>query len=77
MHVMRLNKVRRALRAADAATTVTEAAMRFGFFHLGRFSAQYHRLFGERPSDTLQRARRRSAQKARLATSCVSPTAAP
>jgi AraC family transcriptional regulator, ethanolamine operon transcriptional activator len=57
MHSMRLNKVRRALRSG-AATSVTEAAMRFGFFHLGRFSSQYRRLFGELPSDTLQRAQR-------------------
>jgi AraC family ethanolamine operon transcriptional activator len=57
MNSMRLNKVRRTLRSG-AATSVTEAAMRFGFFHLGRFSSQYRRLFGELPSDTLQRAQR-------------------
>jgi adenylate cyclase len=36
-------------------TSVTEVAMRFGFSHFGRFSEQYHRAFGEKPSATLRR----------------------
>ncbi|QKV18446.1 helix-turn-helix domain-containing protein [Oricola thermophila] len=51
---VRLNRVREALRGADAQTaTVTETAMRFGFLHLGRFARDYRMFFGERPSQTL------------------------
>jgi AraC-like DNA-binding protein len=33
---------------------VIDVALRFGFFHLGRFSVEYRRSFGESPSDTLR-----------------------
>lgn len=49
----RMHLVRRALQAAVAETTVTEIAIRFGFWHLGRFSAGYQTIFGELPSTTL------------------------
>lgn len=50
----RIHMVRRALRDADPAeTTVTETAMRYGFWQLGRFAVEYKRLFGEAPSTTL------------------------
>ncbi len=51
----RLHAVRRAMKTAPAErkTTVTELAMAFGFTHLGRFSAEYSKLFGELPSQTL------------------------
>jgi AraC-like DNA-binding protein len=52
----RMHLARRALReAAPEATTVTEVATRFGFWQLGRFSAEYQALFGESPSTTLRR----------------------
>ena len=51
----RIHLVRRALLAAVTETTVTETASRFGFWHLGRFSASYHAIFGELPSTTLAR----------------------
>jgi AraC-like DNA-binding protein len=38
-------------------TTVTEVALKWGFCHLSRFSSYYSARFGERPSDTLSRAR--------------------
>jgi AraC-like DNA-binding protein len=49
----RMHLVRRALLAAVAETTVTEIATRFGFWHLGRFSAGYQAIFDELPSATL------------------------
>ena len=53
----RLEGVRRRLRAAAPGDTVTEAALDWGFSHLGRFAQHYARCFGERPSETLRRAR--------------------
>lgn len=38
-------------------TTVTEVAMRFGFWHLSRFAAEHRLLFGESPSATLHLSR--------------------
>jgi AraC family ethanolamine operon transcriptional activator len=54
LRICRLNRVRAALTASDPKeTTITKVAMRFGFLHLGRFSGDYKRLFGETPSETL------------------------
>lgn len=50
----RLNLVRKALRDADAAK-VGEIANRCEFWHMGQFAADYRRLFGELPSETLRR----------------------
>jgi AraC family ethanolamine operon transcriptional activator len=51
----RLSLVRRALLGAhDRPTSVKMEAMRFGFWHLGRFAADYHACFGEHPGDTLR-----------------------
>ncbi|MDX2436505.1 MAG: AraC family transcriptional regulator [Acidobacteriota bacterium] len=53
---IRLESTQRALLAArTGVTTVTEVAMDHGFFQLGRFSADYRRVFGELPSQTLGR----------------------
>jgi AraC-like DNA-binding protein len=49
----RMHLVQRALKSAEAGATVTEIATRFGFWHLGRFSAGYHAIFGDLPSATL------------------------
>ena len=35
------------------ATTVTEVAMSYGFWHVGKFAMTYRQAFGELPSDTL------------------------
>jgi AraC-like DNA-binding protein len=52
----RLDHVRAALLASDpGATRVTEVAMRFGFWELGRFAAAYRLRFGESPSETVRR----------------------
>ena len=52
---LRLNAARRLLMSGEAET-VTLAAMRYGFLHLGRFSVSYRQSFGETPSHTLARA---------------------
>src|SRR5271165_113362 len=53
----RLHLANRALRTADhRSQTVTEIAMAFGFWDLGRFAAAYRDLFGEMPRATLARA---------------------
>lgn len=58
LRILRLNKVRSALQNATSAdATVTQIATHWGFLHLGEFSRDYQRLFGERPSQTLARAR--------------------
>jgi AraC family ethanolamine operon transcriptional activator len=50
----RLNAVRQELKAASTGTTtVREIAQRWGFWHTGEFAADYRRLFGELPSQTL------------------------
>jgi len=54
IEIARLNESRRRLRSARAeGHSVTDIAMETGISHLGRFSLNYRRLFGERPRDTL------------------------
>lgn len=55
---VRLDRVRADLVGADPdRASVTGIAERWGFGHLGRFAAAYRQRFGERPRDTLHRAR--------------------
>lgn len=55
LRLTRLNRVRRALLAAEPPQTVTEIATYWGFYHLGQFARDYKRLFGEAPSQALYR----------------------
>jgi AraC-like DNA-binding protein len=51
----RLEAVRRDLFYGNSEEVdVTHVAMRYGFIHLGRFSQDYKRAFGEPPSHTLR-----------------------
>ena len=53
---VRLDRVHAALQAGDPGSlTVTDAAFRWGFTHLGRFAGDYRRRFAEPPSATLRR----------------------
>jgi AraC-like DNA-binding protein len=53
----RMQLARRDLRRADNdATTVTQIALRYGFWQFGYFAGAYKSLFGELPSTTLARA---------------------
>lgn len=55
LRAMRLNGARRALRGADPQRAcVQDIATRWGFWHLSRFAADYRRMFGELPSQTLR-----------------------
>jgi transcriptional regulator GlxA family with amidase domain len=58
LNAMRLDAARNALISARPMETVTTVALDCGFAHLGRFAQAYAGRFGERPSDTLKRARR-------------------
>ena len=58
MRRCRLNRALRDLRsAAPGSRTVTEIAVKWGFGDLGRFAAEYRRLFGLYPSQTLRQGR--------------------
>ncbi len=54
---VRLRNVRQALLNPSEGDCVTDLATRWGFLHLGQFSVDYRRAFGEKPSDTFRRAR--------------------
>lgn len=56
----RFRQARDALQRAEPEQSVTEIAASWGFVHLGRFSLEYRRRFGESPSQTLKRGRKRA-----------------
>lgn len=55
LKVIRLNGVRKDLLISGGALSVSDAAARWGFWHLSQFSLDYKRQFGELPSGTRQR----------------------
>ncbi|WP_426117224.1 helix-turn-helix domain-containing protein [Pseudomonas sp. DSP3-2-2] len=55
LRALRLNSVRRELRESSTTQAIQIVAERWGFWHIGRFSVDYHSMFGERPSKTLRR----------------------
>jgi AraC family ethanolamine operon transcriptional activator len=58
LKLWQLHEVRRALRGCERPpSSVTDVATLHGFFELGRFAGEYKALFGEAPSQTLQRYR--------------------
>jgi len=59
---LRMSAARTDLRRGSG--TVSEVAVRWGFQHLGRFSVDYRRMFGESPSITMRSARRRGCSRA-------------
>jgi AraC-like DNA-binding protein len=55
LRLRRLHAAWAELRHADPEThRVTEVAQRHGYSQVGRFATAYHRLFGEKPSETLR-----------------------
>ena len=55
---LRLTRNRMALLSAKSYTPISEIASAFGYTHMGQFSRDYRRWFGETPSMTLARAQR-------------------
>ena len=56
LKAQKLNEARRELRRADSAcASVSDVAVRYGFWHLSQFAADYRWLFGELPSETLRK----------------------
>jgi AraC-like DNA-binding protein len=55
----RMHMARRNLLVPLKSETVTEIATDCGFWELGRFSVEYHKLFGETPSVSLMQGARR------------------
>jgi AraC family ethanolamine operon transcriptional activator len=50
---LRLNGVRRDLRSADPdSTRITDLAIKWGYWHMSQFAADYRRFLGELPSNT-------------------------
>jgi transcriptional regulator GlxA family with amidase domain len=61
----RYTRIRDELMRADPDASVTEVALRWGVSHMGRFSVEYRRRFGESPSHTLGRRRSSNTDRAR------------
>jgi AraC family ethanolamine operon transcriptional activator len=56
LKVQRLHAVRRTLKLADPETcSVMAIANQFGFWSAGHFARDYKKMFGELPSDTINR----------------------
>jgi len=56
LKVLRLHGVHRTLRSADPAKTIiADIAAQFGFWSLGHFTHDYKKMFGQLPSETLNR----------------------
>jgi len=72
LRAVRLDGARRMLRSAPS---VTDAAMRFGFWHLGYFSRDYRELFGELPSQTRRRYQGLAPEESAVTTGLLGPSA--
>lgn len=51
---LRLNALKKELQLRSKKMNITAIAHEYGFFHRGRLAADYQKLFGELPSDTLR-----------------------
>ncbi|EJT05812.1 helix-turn-helix transcriptional regulator [Rhizobium sp. CCGE 510] len=55
LRTIRLRAAREDLLDASNPESVKDICLKWGFFHLGRFSAAYRDAYGEKPSDTKRR----------------------
>ncbi len=70
---LRLKSVRMTLLLGRATgRSISEIALDHGFWHLSQFAVDYRKFFGESPSMTLQRARRRATPAGTGLTGAVS-----
>ena len=64
LQVYRLNQVRKAFKKSDPdSTKIADVANRWGFWHMGHFANDYHKLFGELPSETLKHSTRKKGNR--------------
>ncbi len=56
LKTVRLNGVHKELRGGvdPSSTRICDIANGWGFWHMGQFAADYRKMFGELPSQTLQ-----------------------
>ena len=54
---LRLRRARTRMLTAGLNSTITQIALMSGFSHLGEFSVEYRKKFGETPTETLSRSR--------------------
>ena len=56
LHHLRLNAIRKELIKGDPERVkIYEVALKYGFFHSSHFGSEYKKIFGETPSQTLER----------------------
>lgn len=60
LRAVRLEQAHADIEAAPPTENIANIAFKWGFVHLGRFAHDYRRCFGELPSATLRKGRRRS-----------------
>ena len=74
LNLRRMHLAHRALLHADPSkSTVTRMVTNHGFWELGRFSVAYRELFGESPSETLQRTAGKTAIELKRPSSLAIP----
>jgi len=57
LHHLRLNAIRKELIGGEPGRIkISEIALKYGFFHSSHFGSEYKKIFGETPSQTLERA---------------------
>lgn len=57
LRISRLNEVRRKLMQANEGDVIADIAAQWGFWHQSQFAKDYKQLFGELPSQTLNKSR--------------------
>lgn len=64
LKIRRLNAAHRKLMACEGKSRIFDVAADFGFWHMGHFSTDYKRMFGNTASQTLEAARLAASRQA-------------